>query len=620
MGHARSYIPKPVQRKFSVSGIFKESTTYIGPSLKLAWKSSPWLCTFIAITTLISAALPIVVALIAKQIIDAIVAHNSTAALQLVLIEGIVMVVQGGVHRFLFLLETLLGGRLGVDVNVMILQKATTLELRHFEDSDTYDSLTRARREASLRPVALVTDTLRLLQSGLTFLSYIGLLLVFSPWVVLGLIAAAIPATISEMRFSNVAFRLRNWRSPDTRKLNYLEYVLATDIHVKEVKVLGLSQLFLERYRSLGNRFYLEDKRLATQRSFWAFSLSLLSTATFYGCYAVLVIWAAIGKLTLGNLTLYITAFRQGQLAFQTGLTSIGSMYESNLYMSNLFAFLEIETKETGAELDKRESPLAPQPTPHSKTQAGAIRFENLGFCYPGKETWALRNLDFEIPAGQSLAIVGHNGAGKSTLIKLLCRLYDPTEGRILLDGLDLRKWNLDALRARIGVVFQDFSEYQLSVKDNVGIGAVDYMDDLARVARAIEKGGATEFLHDLPNGLDTPLGRWFNGGIELSGGQWQKIALARGFMREDSDILILDEPTSALDAMAEQAVFDRFRQLTAGKTSLLISHRFPTVRMADRIIVIEGGRLLEEGTHDTLVAKNGRYAELFALQAKGYL
>lgn len=596
---------------------FKASVGHILPSLKLAYRSAPQLCVGITLVTLVSAGTPLGVAYLGKLIVDAIVAKNTALTLQWVLCEAGLIVFQSLVLRLLFLQQSLLGAKLGADVNRLILEKAVTLELRHFEDAEIYDKLTNARRYASLRPVAMVTDLLQLIQNMLTFLGYIALLWVFSGWVVLALVMAAIPAAISEMRFSNATFRLRNWRSPDTRRLNYLEWVLATDDHVKEVKVLGLSQLFLGRYIRLAAQFYQEDKKMAIHRSVWAYVLSLLATGTFYISYGVMALGAAVGRISLGNLTMYVMAFRQGQQAFQSCLTAIGNMYESNLYMSNLFEFLAIETQEVRS---GHVGVAAPADTASSHGSELGIRFENVGFCYAGKTTWALRHIDLFIPKAQSLALVGHNGAGKSTFIKLLCRLYVPTEGRILLDGIDLQSWDLEALRKRIGVVFQDFNQYQLNLRENVGLGSVTHMDDDTRILNAIDEGGASDVLAELGDGLNTPLGRWFNAGVELSGGQWQRVALSRGFMREESDILILDEPTAALDAVAEQAVFERFQALTKGKTSILISHRFPTVRMADRIVVIEQGGIIEEGTHDSLMQAAGRYAELFALQAKGYL
>jgi ATP-binding cassette, subfamily B, bacterial len=623
--HHHPHVPKGAFSFSKLKSGLNASAGHILPSLKLAYQSAPQLCVGITIVTLISAVSPLGVAYLGKLIVDAIVAKNSALTMQWVFCEAGLIVFQSLVLRLLFLQQSLLGAKLGADVNRLILEKAVTLELRHFEDSEIYDKLTNARRYASLRPVAMVTDLLQLIQNALTFFGYIALLWVFSGWVVLALVIAAIPAAISEMRFSNATFRLRNWRSPDTRRLNYLEWVLATDDHVKEVKVLGLSQLFLGRYIKLAKQFYLEDKKLAIRRSVWAYLLSLLATSTFYISYGLMALAAALGRMSLGNLTMYLMAFRQGQQAFQSCLTAIGNMYESNLYMSNLFEFLAIETRESVPAVAsgiERATALSESPvfSPEAREKEEGIRFDNVGFCYAGKTTWALRHIDLYIPKGQSLALVGHNGAGKSTFIKLLCRLYEPTEGRILLDGKDLQSWDIEALRKRIGVVFQDFNQYQLPFRENVGLGSVAHMADDGRILNAIDEGGAADVLASLPDGLDTSLGRWFNAGMELSGGQWQRVALSRGFMREESDILILDEPTAALDAVAEQAVFERFQALTRGKTSILISHRFPTVRMADRIVVIEQGLIIEEGTHVTLMELAGRYAELFSLQAKGYL
>ncbi|MGZ3695850.1 MAG: ABC transporter ATP-binding protein, partial [Bdellovibrionota bacterium] len=413
----------------------------------------------------------------------------------------------------------------------------------------------------------------------------------------------------AEMRFSSIGFRLYNWRSADRRKLAYMEYVLATDAHAKEVRVLGLADRFLGKFRELAEKFYGEDSSLATRRTIWVILLSLLSSGAFYGCYVAIALEAAHGRLTLGNLTLYVVVFRQGQQAFQSCLAAIGGTYEHNLYLSNLFEFLAI--------------PHAAVPSPKFPADTiprEGIFFDHVSFRYPGRDQWALKDIVLNIPRAQSVAIVGSNGAGKSTLIKLLCRLYYPTEGRIFLDGKDLLDWDASALMHRLSVVFQDFNKYQLPVRENVGVGEVNEIENDAHIQRAMESGGAGELLKELPQGLDTPLGSWFKQGRELSGGQWQKIAVSRAFMRESADILILDEPTAALDAEAESLAFQKFRELTVGKTSLIISHRFPVARLADHIVVIEHGQIQEEGTHAELVAKNGRYAQLFALQAKGYL
>ncbi len=592
---------------------FKDSFAHTPKALALVWKASKAATIALGGLTLLAALLPISIAWVGKTILDSALSGAQRTTLTWVFIEMALVAAAALVQRSLALLKTLIGARLSLDINTMILEKALTLSLSHFEDPEVYDKLTKARREASSRPVSVVTESFQLIQNALTLSGYILLLIQFSGLAVLALILAAIPATISELRFSNAAFRLRNWRAPETRKLNYLEYVLANDEHAKEVKLFGLGPLLLGRYRSLGETFYRDDKALALRRAGYAYLLSLLAMGTFYACYAAVAVSAAQGFITLGTMTMYIMAFRQGQQAFQSILGSLGGMYEHNLYMSNLFQYFAIPTQSDQNVLPARSAASA-------SSEEKGIRFEGVGFRYPGQEKWALRNLNLWIPEGQSLALVGHNGAGKTTFIKLLTRLYEPSEGRILLDGRDLKEWNPDELRARIGVVFQDFNQYQLKVRENIGFGSVSHLDDEERAMRAAERGGALPMVAELKNGLDTQLGRWFKDGAELSGGQWQKIALSRAFMREEADILVLDEPTAALDAMAEQAVFERFRLLSKGRTSILISHRFPTVRMADHIVVLEGGEIVEEGAHDELLKHNGRYAHLFSLQAKGYL
>jgi ATP-binding cassette, subfamily B, bacterial len=579
--------------------------------------------------TLVAALLPLLVAYAGKRIVDAVVAQQSDEAVYWVLIELGVVAALTLSTQSLTLVRAVLGARLGLDVNVKILEKATLLRLPQFEDSEFYDRLTRARREASARPLSVVTRAFQVVQHAVTLIGYAALLLQFSAWVVGALLLAAIPATVSEVHFSNQAFRARNWRSAETRKLLYLEQVLANDQYAKEVQLFGLGKSLLHRYRSLGEQFFQEDRTLAMRRARWAYLLSLLATGAFYACYAVMGLAAAHGQLTLGELTLNMVAFRQGQQAFQGLLAALTGMYEDNLYMSNLFAYLDeadtsnrvAETMEVPTTAVTRDESQRVQESGGAVRGAGerGIRFEGVGFCYPGKSEFALRGLDLFIPSGQSLALVGQNGAGKTTFIKLLTRLYEPTEGRIWLDGVELGRWDVTELRSRISVVFQDFSEYQFTARENVGFGDIESLEDTERVHRAVKRGGAEELIGGLEQGIDTQLGKWFKQGVDLSGGQWQKIALARAFMREKADILILDEPTAALDAEAEQIVFERFRQLTRGKTSVLISHRFPTVRMADRILVVERGSVVEDGTHDALVKANGRYAYWFALQARGY-
>jgi ATP-binding cassette subfamily B protein len=582
-------------------------------TMALVWRASPPLTLTLGALTLAASALPLGIAYAGKRIVDAVVSGSRDATVRWVLLELVVVLAQALVQRALGLSRTVLGARLGVDINVAILEKALTLELHHFENSEFYDQLTRARREASSRPVQLVSEAFQLAQNSLTLVGYGALLVQWSGWVVLLLVVATVPAALAEARYSKITYRLRNWRSPDSRRLMYLEYVLANDEHVKEVKLFGLGPLFLGRYKDLAESFYREDRALSLKRGAITHALSLIGTIAFYGSYGAMAVAAAAARLTLGNMTLYVVSFRQGQQSFQAVLSAIGNIYEHNLYMANLFSFLALDP---GAQrVVAREASSAPV-EPGTPRGIGLV---DVGFCYPGTDRWALRHVDLFIPEGQSLALVGENGAGKTTLIKLLTRLYEPTEGTITLDGRDLADWDRTALLQRFGVLFQDFNQYQLKVGENVSLGSVEHGDDAGRVARAVERGGADTLVKSLAAGLDTPLGHWFKGGTELSGGQWQKIALSRAFMREEADILVLDEPTAALDAAGEHAVFERFQELARGRTTIIISHRFPTVRMADRIVVLEGGRIVEAGTHESLVAHAGTYAKMFAMQAAGY-
>jgi ATP-binding cassette subfamily B protein len=588
--------------------------------MRLVWRSSRTTALVLLAFSIAVAIVPLGIAYVGKSTMDAVVAHARQATLVWVLVELALIAVQTLFTRVLALARQTLGARLSIDINVSILEKAQTLELAHFEDPEFYDQLTRARREASSRPLSVVTGLLQLGQNAITLAGYIVVLIKFSPLAVVALILAGIPATLVEVRYSNQAFRLRNHRAPENRRVAYLEHVLANDEHAKEVKALGLGGLLLDRYQKLSETFYDEDRRLAMRRAAWGFAVALLGTVAFYGSYVAMALAAAAGRLTLGTMVLYVMAFRQGQQSFQAILNALGGMYEDSLYMSNLFSYLDLDVRPVASLGRARENgaPAAISAT-NGHRHLGGIVFENVGFQYPDSDRWALRNVSLTVPAGEKIALVGHNGAGKSTFIKLLTRLYEPTEGRILLDGKDLRDWDAVELRSRIGVVFQDFNQYQFDVSENVGMGSVDHIDDDARVERAIDLGGAREVVDALPRGKRAQLGRWFKDGVELSGGQWQKIALARAFMREEADILVLDEPTAALDAEAEHAVFERFKTLAKGKTAILISHRFPTVRMADRILVLDAGHIVEEGTHRELLEGRGRYAHMFELQAHGY-
>jgi len=564
------------------------------------------------------AALPAAMAWVGKLIVDAVVAaaRSGDAAqrwhvLQLVGLEASLMAISTALSRGQSLLRDLMRASLGNHVNTLILEKATTLELRHFEDADFYDKMQNARREASIRPLSMALETASLIQQLLILISYAALLVRLSPWSVLLIAVASVPAFVAEAKLSGESFRLNTWRAPEGRRQNYLEWILTRDSHVKEAKLFNLGPLVLQRYRALFGKFYAEDRALALKKSAAGVILGFVSLAAFYGAYAFMAMRAALGAITLGDLTLYLSVFRQGQAAIQSALASIGSLYEDGLFMSNLFDYLDIST---GGESPRRLPALQP-----ARARAQPIEFRGVSFRYPGSEKWVLRGVDLKLSAGEKMALVGENGAGKSTLIKLLMRLYDPSEGAILYGGVDLRDMDARDLRDRIGVLFQDFVRYQFTAGENIGLGWVPALGDRARIERAVDDGGARPVIEQLPQKLDTMLGGWFEEGHELSGGQWQKIALARAFMR-DSEVLVLDEPTAALDAEAEFELFRRLQELARDRTAILISHRFSTVRRADRIAVLRDGRVEELGTHEELLQRNGRYAHLFRLQASGYL
>lgn len=594
----------------------RQSFTHTPQAVRFVWRTNRWATVGLGLLTLGGALLPASQAWVGKLIVDGVVASIQTGqdAEQVrkvfiyLLLELGLFLLSAAFNHGRRLIQQLIQLQLANRIRAEIIGKALTLDLAYFEDSDFYDRLQNARREGGYKPVELINDTFLIVQNSITLISFALLMLRFSPWLVVVLLATSIPSFIAETRYSERGFRLLTRRAPETRQVNYLSRLLTEDTAAKEIKLFNLGGTLLDRYTTLFDKFFEEDKSLALRRATAGFGLGLIATLGFYGSYAWIVWYTVQGKISLGDMTLYLTIFRQGQSTFQSILAAVGNIYENNLFMANFFEFLCLEPlmKITG---QKRKLSLPLR---------GGIEFRDVGFRYPDSGEWALRGVNLTIRPGEKVALVGHNGAGKTTLIKLLSRLYDPTEGSILIDDIDIRDLDPLELQQRIGVIFQDFVRYHLPVRENIGFGQIDAMDDVERIAAAARKSGAQAVVEELPEGYETMLGRWFHDGHELSLGQWQKVALARAFMR-DAEILVLDEPTASVDARAEYEIFQNFKALTEGKMAILISHRFSTVRMADRIAVIQEGRIAELGTHDELLSRAGTYAELFSMQAEGY-
>ena len=585
------------------------------PTIRLLWRAAPVSVALVVVATALQALLPAAIAWVGKLIIDAVVLaqRGDVAArgsvVDVVLVELVLVTAQAALVRGQTVLREGIAARLKRRLADAVLDKALALELRHFEDASVYDKMQNARREADRRPLNLAMQVLGIVQHVVTLMTWAALITGVLPWALPVLVVATIPAFLAELRFAGESFRVLTWRAPEGRRLNYLEWLLTRDASVKEVKLFGLGPLILGRFHTLFDAAIAQDLRLARRRALWGLLLGFVGVGAFYACYVAVADRAARGEVGLGDMTFALVAFRQGQVAFQTILQALGGIVEDALFMSNLFVFLAVDAP--GERVRGVAVPLPEGPQ--------AITLEGVSFAYPGRpDQLVLDDVSVTIAPGEKIALVGENGAGKSTLVKLLLRLYEPTTGSIRYGDVDVRDLEPAVLRRRFSAVFQDYVRYQFTVRENVGVGDVDRLDDLPAVTMAIDKAGAAGVV-DTAGGLDAMLGGWFEEGTELSGGQWQKLALARAFMRDDAGVLILDEPTAAVDAAAEAELFAKIRELAKEKTAILISHRFSTVRMADRILVLEGGRIVEQGSHDDLVALGGRYARLFELQARGY-
>ncbi|HKV49795.1 MAG TPA: ABC transporter ATP-binding protein [Gemmatimonadaceae bacterium] len=626
---------------------------YVPPLLRMVWNTHRSFTATMAVLRVCRAFIPVATLWIGKLIIDAVIAlrrdpSHLSSLWKLVALEIAIVVTGEVLARASALVESLLGDLFSNFTSVRLMEHAATLDLQQFEDPAFYDRLERARRQTVGR-IGLLAELLSMSQDTLTLASLGTALLVFNPWLLLLLAAAVLPSFIGETHYASLEYSLLYRWTPERRQLDYLRYLAASDVNAKEVQMFGLAQWFTDRYRVLSDRFYEENKRLSIRKGIVSTALSVLGMLGYYGAYVIILLRAVAGAISIGTLTFLAGSFGRSRDIIQRLLISASDIYEQSLYLKDMFDFFEMRP----TMVSRPGAPVVPD-----HIREGFV-FEDVGFQYPGSDRWAVRHVTFTLRPGERIAFVGENGAGKTTVTKLLARLYDPTEGRILLDGIDLREYDLTSVRRAIGVIFQDFVRFDMRFDENIGVGHIDRVRDyLDRVgsddvliesvppewafesspammraqranghatepvpevlSTAAEQSLASVLLPRFAEGYRQMLGRRFDGGVDLSGGEWQKVALARAYMR-DAKVLILDEPTASLDARAEYEVFVRFSELVAGRMAVLISHRFSTVRMADRIIVFQHGQIAEEGSHAELVARGGPYAELFRLQAAGY-
>ncbi|MEZ2441822.1 ABC transporter ATP-binding protein [Chitinophaga sp. RCC_12] len=580
---------------------------------RMVWQTSPGLAIANTVLRVAQSAMPLSLLYVGKLIIDQVVhltkdaGHSTTWLWQLVALEFGLAILSDALSRAISLLDGLLGDLFANHTSVKIMEHAAKLDLDQFEDAEFYDKLERARQQTSGRTV-LLAQVLSQVQDIITIVFLAAGLVFFNPWLILLLLLAVIPAFLNESHFNDLYYKLAWGQTSDRRELDYIRYLGASDETAKEVKVFDLSNFLINRFKVISNKFYTDKKVLQIRDSIWGTVFAVVGAAGYYAAYVIIILQTIQGHLTIGDLAFLAGSFRQLRTTFQGILIRFSSVTQGALYLRDLFEYFEIQPKMVPV--------LHPRAFPRPIQQG--FTFEDVGFKYINSDKWAIRHLNFTLHPGEKLALVGENGAGKTTLVKLLSRLYDPVEGRILLDGIDLREYDLKELRTQVGVIFQDYQRYQMTVSQNIAVGNIAQSNNLPMIEDAARQSLAFPLIEKMPLGYEQMLGRRFNQGIELSGGEWQKIALARAYMK-DAQLLILDEPTSALDARAEYNVFLRFADLTRDKTAVLISHRFSTVRMANRILVLERGTLVEIGSHEELLARKGRYAELFELQAAGY-
>ena len=581
---------------------------------KLVWASSPWMTLLNIGLRLLRSTIPVSILYVGKGIIDEVILLNRAAGSHstqhlwfLIGTEFFLAIFNDALGRSVSLLDSMLGDLFGKLSSVRIMKHAALLDLEQFEDPVFYDKLERARQQTTGRTI-LLSQVLSQVQDLVTMGFLAAGLIIFNPWLIAILFISIIPSFIGESYFNDQTYALSRRQTPERRELDYLRYLGASDETAKEVKIFDLSAFVIGRFEALANKFYISSRRISINRSVWGTIFTLLGSLGYYAAYVYIILQTISGTISIGQLTFLAGSFRQLKSLMESVLTRFSSVSQGAIYLSDFFEFFEIRPGITSVE----------NPVPFPDPIKTGFEFRNVGFRYQHGDKWASRHLNFTLKAGEKIALVGENGAGKTTLVKLLARLYDPTEGTIFLDGVDLRLYDLVSLRRHIGIIFQDYLRYQMKVSDNIAVGNILQKENKPLIESAAALSLASDLVERLPAGYDQMLGKRFQEGIELSGGEWQKVALARAYMRE-AQVLILDEPTSALDARAEYEVFQRFAKLTMGKTAVLISHRFSTVRMADRILVLQYGELIESGTHEELIERKGKYAELFTLQAKGY-